>query len=297
MQAATAQNITHIRPYSMSPYNQKIETLYRRATPQNRINFFSRAFLNKAYQLDPLGEGAHGKFDQQPLYRTDEFDCMTYVSTVLALAQSHSLKEFQKNILKIRYQHGLPSYIARNHFTSIDWNRENEQNHFVKDITKKIYPRAKTLKTTINISRWYQTLSPKTIKLIYFPSKLIRAKLLFTLHNLPHKNEKVVSKITYIPIHALLQNPNILNSIPTPSSIEIVAHLTNMKKRIGTQINIVHMGIAIQKDHHLIFREASSRHKKVTDIVLVDYLKHLSRFSSIKGIHVEQIIFPSAIHQ
>ena len=45
-------------------------------------------FKGKPYVLGSLGEGKAAIFDKNPIYRTDTFDCETYVSTVLALVVS-----------------------------------------------------------------------------------------------------------------------------------------------------------------------------------------------------------------
>ena len=56
-----------------------------KANLAQRIDAISAQFLGKPYLLGALGEGEQGYYDSSPLYRTDAFDCETYVDTVLAL--------------------------------------------------------------------------------------------------------------------------------------------------------------------------------------------------------------------
>jgi hypothetical protein len=141
--------------YQMENYNKNIEKLYKANIPtKDKIAQYSQSFLGKPYYLGALGEGPNGQFDKDPLYRTDKFDCMTFVSTVLALVESKNLREFQKNIKKIRYKNGKVSYLNRNHFASVDWNKNNIKNGYLKDITRR-FPVAVAV-ANINKPMWYK---------------------------------------------------------------------------------------------------------------------------------------------
>ena len=119
---------------------QTFQSLYQQPVAQQaplieRIKFFAQAFLGKPYELGALGEGLHGNFDQYPLYRSDAFDCETYVETILALALSQDTDSFQSMLNHIRYDQAKITYITRNHFTSLDWNPHNQQQGLIQDIT------------------------------------------------------------------------------------------------------------------------------------------------------------------
>ena len=94
-------------------------------TSSERLDLISQFFLNKPYVLGALGEGDDARFDQYPLYRTDGFDCITFVETVLAIYSSSDIPSFRKNIRNIRYLEGEVSYTTRKHFPSTDWNPSN----------------------------------------------------------------------------------------------------------------------------------------------------------------------------
>lgn len=251
-----------------------------------RIHFFSEAFLGSPYVLGPLGEGPHGEIYQKPLYRTEVFDCTTYVATVLALAQSKNLKEFKDTIRKVNYQNGKVSFVTRNHFISTDWNPTNQHNGYIEDITYKFIdkegkPVALVAETMINKPAWYlkiaETKTDKAEKLKEYSKQV--------------QQEKAV--MLYIPLNVIFNeeeaNTFIFDQIPDGSIIEIVRPNWQLEKIIGTNLNISHMGFAIRAKEGLVFREASSEYKKVVDIPLVDYLKPLLKSPTIKGIHVERI--------
>src|SRR3990167_6958307 len=135
--------VTIAMPQTQETADEAIQKLYHKLqtkpTPlSKRLNQISAYFLNQPYENNSLGEGIHGKYDQFPLYRTDAFDCETYVDTVLAIALSDNLTEFKACINLIRYKNGQVAFMTRNHFTSLDWNTNNQQHGILKDITHQL---------------------------------------------------------------------------------------------------------------------------------------------------------------
>jgi len=120
--------------------NLAIKELYhtlntmQNASMVERINWISNRFKGSIYLLGSLGEGPQARYDQFPTYRVDAFDCDTYVNTVLALALDTvlalalgtTLETFQQCLKFSRYKDGKQSYLNRNHFTSLDWNANNQ---------------------------------------------------------------------------------------------------------------------------------------------------------------------------
>lgn len=278
--------------YQMENYNKNIEKIYKANIPTNdKIVLYSKFFLGKPYYRGALGEGPNAQFDKDPLYRTDKFDCVTFVSTVLALAESNNLTEFQKNIKKIRYKNGKVSYLNRNHFTSVDWNKNNIKNGYLKDIT----PRFAVAETNINKPMWYKMLKPNTIKYFTKLSSTQEKELINDLHALSKNTQVEKSTISYIPLSKLFINnkPNtyLFNQIPSGSVIEIIRPNWDLTKIIGTHLNVSHMGLAIRTEKGLMFREASSSKKwgrKIIDVPLITYLRNNNR--SDMGINIQQII-------
>lgn len=262
-----------------------------------RLEYISEAWLNKPYLLFALGEGENAAFDQHPLYRTDAFDCETFVDTVLALTLAKNMDEFKQNMNKIRYRNGQVEFIQRNHFTGLEWNIHNQQQGFIQDITPSITHNNKPIyvlsQTPINKGSWYQHLSENRI---YLPKSSDKQKLIQyqKLKSLGRTQESATSEVTYLPLTQLFNtkghiHPDILKQIPNGSIMEIVRPQWNLEKQIGTQLDISHLGFLIHKNNNIYFRNASSTHQKVIDEKLEDYLKKCLKSPTIKGIHIEKI--------
>lgn len=293
-----------IKPYKMRQYNRIIEQLYSRNKKSHspdittRILADSSIFMGKPYHLGPLGEGYAGKFDKDPLYRTDEFDCVTFTETVLALVESNNFNQFREHILDIRYVDGLPSYLSRNHFTSVDWDPNNQQKGYITSYTKVLFPKTyKTAVTVINKPEWYASLKANNLKLFKELSLQQTKDLLVQLHTLGKRTKSEVSRLPYEPLTALYNKdgkPNLhrFAKIPSGVIIEIVRPNWNLKKLIGTNLNVSHLGLGVRKDGVLYYREASSLKHKVVDIPLEKYLAGYLKSPSVKGVSIQLINYP-----
>ena len=152
----------------------KIDNLYQKMPSsfnhQQKLQWLSKQFLNKPYKLGPLGEGKNGRYDQSPLYSTNDFDCTTYVETIMALAVANNLEQFNQQLIEIRYQDNRPSYLTRNHFMSGSWNPSNIKKGYVKDITNTILDKAKkpifkVATAIIDMPNWIRNIPIESIKL------------------------------------------------------------------------------------------------------------------------------------
>lgn len=269
-------------------------------TMSGRLNHFSAAFLGKPYILGALGEGDAAYFDQAPLYRIDGFDCETYVDTVLALALASNSHDFKQCLNNIRYKNGQVSFFSRNHFTSPEWNQYNQQQGYLKDITNSIIgknkqPISQLTTTFINKPSWYRHRDISTIRLMSSnPSQQLQR--LKKLQQQGSQLPAITATIAYLPLTALFDNQgqanqSVFNQIPNAAIIEIVRPNWDLRKEIGTHLNVSHLGFAFRHHGVLMFREASSTYKKVIDVPLIDYLKQALPSPTIKGINV-QIIVP-----
>lgn len=304
LQSATIPMTPNIVPaYDIKKYNAVIEQVLQLVEPSmrmnERINMIGRYFLNKPYLLGALGEGFVGEYDQNPLYRTDSFDCLTYVSTVLALAFSNNVSEFVANHKKIQYQYGEPRYRFRNHFTNIDWNANNAQAGYITDITKTLkYPNHSRVaffsRTYIDKKNWYRQKRMSSLKLLQAPPPKEAQALLKALQNEAENVTNTFSDLYFIPLTALFDaqgNPQkfIFDQIPSASIIEIVRPNWDLRKQIGTRLDISHLGFAVQKNGQLLFLNASSNENKVVEQPLDLYLKSFLNSPTIKGISIYQI--------
>lgn len=292
--------------------DQIIEQLYHNLDNKptlsltERIKVISAAFLDKPYLLGALGEGETGEFDQNPLYRTDAFDCETYVDTVLAMAFSTNLSGFSQCVCKIRYREGQVNYVDRNHFASLDWNRNNQKQGFTKDVTLTIIdennkPVAEIAKTLIHKPDWYKF---KTIDHIRIDnlSEEEKSRRLTKLQKAGSQLEIVHSEIPYLPLNKLFNedgqaNKQLFAQIPDASIIEIVRPNWNLRDKIGTNLNVSHLGFAIWENGTLIFRQASSIENRTIDVPLIDYLRDAMKSPTIKGINVQVIVPESPLSE
>lgn len=288
-----------------SDSDRTIQTLYASInrhplmTIAERIEYISAYFLNKPYELGPLGEGNNAYFDQSPLYRVDKFDCQTYVDTILALALANNLDEFQRCINTIRYKDGKISFISRNHFTSLDWNRNNAKQGYIKDITASVKDEqgesiAAQATALIDKSSWYQHLSLETIKLTSSTKERQKSRL-DKLQKIGKQFKKHYVRVAYLPLSTLFNSNKepkafLFAQIPNGAIIEIVRPNWDLTKQIGTALNISHLGFVFWKNNQLIFRQASSVSNKIIEIPLVDYLKSALDSPTIKGINVQIVL-------
>jgi hypothetical protein len=288
--------------YSQAQYQQAIMNYYRQAKPaskQQRIVQASEYFLGKPYSLGALGEGKIGKIDQSPFYRTDKFDCLTYVSTVLALANSNNINKFEKNLVQIRYKQGQRSYIARNHFVSIDWNNNNGKQGYIRDITTSIIDEngqssTKIASAYINKKQWYKNKGLKNIKLLPPTNQRIAQQRLALVHNYANKVENKQSNIAYIPFSKLVSangklNYYLLEQIPNGSIVEIVRPNWQPPGRIGTRLNVTHIGFLIKKGDGAYFRHVSIKQGKVVDVPLERYIS-IFRRDVVRGVNIQKIL-------
>jgi hypothetical protein len=273
-----------------------VQTLYQNVPKtlkaSERIDYFSSKLLGLPYKLGPLGEGDKGRFDQSPLYDFKQFDCLTYVETVLALSKSDTPATFEENLDNIRYADGSPSYLTRNHFMSLDWLPNNTKKGFVIDVTCTIKDKqhqtvCQTATAEIDKGGWLLKKSANDIKL-HDPS--LKRERLKELQKKAKQFAPKLAHIAYLPLKTLFPNNKIdlhlLNQIPANSMVTIIRPNWQLKSLIGTNLNASHVGLVIKKQHKLYFREASMIKKQVADTLLDEYLSKYLSSPCIKGINI-----------
>lgn len=281
--------------------DEEINKLYAQMPRQivntpNRLDYFSQHYLNTPYILFPLGEGHPSQYDEMPRVRLDGFDCQTYVDTTLALTLADNATHFKQCLDQLRYRDGIVSFVTRNHFTSLDWNTNNQRKGYLSDITLKIVdeknqPIAEYAQTTIDKASWYKKLPLKRIRVFSLTQKQQVQRLNALRHEGRNFKPKQVS-VPYLPIDRLLDkqgqlHPLFSKQIPSGAIIEIVRPHWHLKEIIGTDLDISHIGFAFWKDEVLYFREASSAKQRVIDIPLGDYLREASKNPTIGGINIQ----------
>lgn len=278
--------------FSSPPDDREIEDLLKthsRRPLLERIEQYSEALLGRPSGNGPLGEGPDAKYDRDPLYRMDTFDCTTYVETVVALSLSNDLGTFQSRMNQIRYKEGIISFTARNHFPDLDWFPNNPG--IFSDLAPEIAGKEVTAEADITKPGWYAKLgadrivrpdlSPDQQKELLLELRLEGAKF-------PAKEK---GKISYIPLTLLFPNgeadPAVFAKIPSGSVISVVRPNWDLVAGGGTHMNVSHQGMGIVKDGVIHYRHATtSGEKKVIDVALAVYLKPYLTSPTIRGISV-----------
>lgn len=127
------------RLYQMSPV--EIDTLLQRtsiAEPEfmRRLLIYSERAIGTPYRWFPLGEGAKGKYDRDPLVDFTRVDCLTFCEQTLAMILSQNSDEMFQILQRLRYRDGDIDIRHRNHFTIADWLPNNSW--LVEDVTSAI---------------------------------------------------------------------------------------------------------------------------------------------------------------
>ena len=254
----------------------------------NRLDKISASFLGKPYGMGgPLGEGPDGKYDQDPLYRFDTFDCTTYVETMMSLALSKNLSQFEYHQDHIRYEDGEVDYLKRNHFTDLQWIPYNVENGYLEEINELVLPAAEILvaEALINLPGWLRAIKVEEIKI---PEASVeeRRLVLEDLHNEARNFAPQVARVPYIAIARILAEPALLNKIPSGTLVNFVRPNWDLTQDYGTHQNISHQGFLFRKGTVLYLRHAGTGTKKVDELPFIDYLKPLENHRTLKGIHL-----------
>lgn len=263
--------------------------------PLTRMDLFSQSFMGLPYgDGGPLGEGENGHYDQDPLYRFDTFDCTTYVETVISLALSRDVNEFEKSMDEIRYENGEIDYLTRNHFPSLQWIPNNVSNGLLKEINHQILSAAeiKTAEAIINLPGWLKAIKIEEIR-VPMATLQERQSLLEELRALAPQYSPRLARLSYLPISTLLAKPAVLKRIPHGAIVNFVRPNWDLRDLIGTHMNVSHQGLVFHKKKGIYLRHAStSGERKVMELPLLDYLKKFENHPTLKGIHVMQLNRP-----
>ncbi len=115
----------------------EIKTLYE-AEPNfsQRFLTISQHFIGAPYLFSPLGE-ATGQ-DNDPLFTTKQFDCLSLVEISMALASTGDIEQAMSRLVQIRYLGDTVHYTQRKHFMESQWIPHNLKLGWISDITKQV---------------------------------------------------------------------------------------------------------------------------------------------------------------
>jgi hypothetical protein len=198
-------------------------------------------------------------------YTLDSLDCVTFVETTLALSlickrNSSSLKDFEKELTRIRYKSGeIIDYSSRLHYTS-EWIRDNVQKGILIALTKQLGGDSPVGKVN------FMSENPSLYKALK-NDEIMRQKI--------KENEKLINSnpVFYIPKSKV---SDIENKIESGYVICIAAS----KKGLDYS----HLGFAYRDAGKVRLLHASSAQKKV--ILDESISAYLSKHDSAIGISV-----------
>lgn len=223
----------------------------------NLVCAIGNYFLGAPYQPGTLETGNKEKLTINLI----EFDCLTFLETVLALSRcvtagKISKTEFQSFLQYIRYRSGIiDGYSSRLHYFS-DWLRDNEKKGILRDISLKL--KAVAGRKQINYMTTHRTSYPALESEEEFQKmKLIEKRISRRNFNIIDKNEagKMLSEI---------ENGDIIAFVSSEGGIDIA-----------------HVGFAEWKGRTLHLLHASSKEGSViiSQKTLFAYLKQNKKFS------------------
>ena len=253
-----------------------------------RIAAVSAAFLGRPYQLDPLGEGEGSVIDPDPLWRTDSFDCLTFVETVMALAQTHSDLAAHDQLQRIRYRDGRIGFDSRNHFPEADWITNNVRAGFVSDVTPTVARTAglggelAQAHGIVHRAQWLRSLAST--------SQAKRA----AIDALVSQAQDAIVDVPYLRLRGLSTASlrAAVAALPDGAILFIVRPNTNMLGKSGAVTQLSHVGFALRNAAGVVlYRNASStRAQRVLDTPFLGYLRRMQGTRSFAGIVVLRVL-------
>ena len=288
-----------------SPWKEKLSAWIketREAPIATRMKSVSEFFLGTPYVGDPLGEGHGGRYDQDPTYRFDGFDCTTFVETVLALSGASSFENFETRMDGIRYDGGRVDFTARNHFPSLDWIPNVAQAGFASDIVTETAAgtgaNVLIARALIDKPRWYSFKKESDLKLHEDLSPEARVERVREWRNEGKLFSPVEATLNYIPFTEFFAanqpNEDLVSRIPTGSVVNIVRPNWDLTNIIGTHMNVSHQMLFLRdSEGHPFLRHASSSQKKVVDQEFFSVMRSYLGHATARGIHIMQVLAPA----
>lgn len=197
-------------------------------------------------------------------------DCTTFLETVIALSRitqkgNLSFGDYERELEFIRYQNGTKKdYSSRIHYFS-DWIFQSQEKGILTDITSQIggvdYPNHPSFMSE-NPQFYAQLANPKFLEKIKEDEKAIQAR-----------------KYHFIPKEAIENQEKFIQSG------DLIAITTTIKN-----LDIVHVGFAVEQNGRIHLLHASSASKKV-EISLSPLSDYLKANKSQSGVLVSRLVF------
>lgn len=239
----------------------------------DRIEQLSRLFLGTPYGSFPLGEGEG--VEPQPRWRADQVDCQTYVETVLALANAHSLPEAKILLDDIRYRAPPLTFSSRNHFTEAQWVPANEAKGYLAEETTRLDAKAPVAKLVLHRAQWSKV--PALARLS--PAQIPEGA--FAIHYLPLAEARRLAP-RFLPGSVLL-----VVRAPDPERVVRVSHMALVVKTdAGIRVRHASFGaekqVIEEKADAFLDRQATYQKWKVLGVALLQARDARARAAKLK---------------
>jgi hypothetical protein len=284
----------------------------------------SLELVGRPYELGPLGEGEDAG---HPLYRTDAFDCTTFLETVMANAYCFRAGAdcLERRMRKIRYGGEKARFEDRNHIPELDWLPANVRRGYLEDLSASLFPGGwKEALPTIDRAAWLASKgrasprgSAKPPPLHYIPAAYFFVKVepapqekaaldgkmaaaekeIAALRALPASEEtrKEIEKKRFRADLALLRATYApvaerLALIPSGTVLNLVRAPEKDRSRAKLTTLISHQGLVVQGARGPRLRHAAANVGHVADQSLADYLLRFVRSAHYRGIALYRIL-------
>ena len=211
-------------------------------------------FLDKPYLDHTLETEDYEKL----VVNLREFDCTTYIETVIALTQTvrsqeHTFDNFVRNLMSLRYRKGIiDGYSSRLHYFT-DWLHHNEKVGVLSNISTTMIGSI-TEDKHINFMSSHRNLYRHLISDDSNLSEIVNI-------------EKEINNRGGI---SFIQKSKIDDNISKIPHMSIIAFTTSI-----SGLDVTHTGFALRKDGEIKFIHASSNHNKVIvdSLTISEYCK------------------------
>lgn len=137
--AAMIHGLKDKKVYEMTP--KEVDVFLAHAQEQKpalreRMMLIARRQLGQPYQMYLLGEFPYEVYDSEPLFILGKSDCVVFSEHTYAMALSRDWRQFFATLQKLRYRNGEIGMLTRNHYTELDWDKNNSW--LLEDATEKL---------------------------------------------------------------------------------------------------------------------------------------------------------------
>ena len=247
------------------------------------------------YMSHPLGEGmgSSGDWDKQVRYRTDGFDCQTYVETVLAWQSVDNQCDWHCQLDKIRYGGQSANYKHRLHFTSWQWNPAMIRQHYVEAIMDAVDTQAHVhshvIATTLTPRAW----AIRQLTALTHVQALSLEESQDIQRYAQYWPEQASTMVSVWYQSDVMEDTQLQSAwvaaLPDVSVVEwVTPNPQYFKALVDTPLDVVHMGFLLKHDGHLVLLHASSLQKEIVSEDFMAYWQLHAKW----GVNILKVVNP-----